>query len=152
MLQAGGADAPVDDTQLAAVLDRVASWLSRRATADVIDLPSAHVARSRHQVLRRAQGIAQRAHRHERVGLREMLGAARTVATATLSAGAERVLDELAHADMPDVAWLQSLGQFAALHAHPAPRGADQVLAILLLSPPFEQRLTSTDAGAPATP
>jgi superfamily II DNA or RNA helicase len=133
VLAANGPDAPTEPRHLAEISCVVETWLARRANAGVIDLPFAHIARARHHVLRRAQAIAHRVHRHERVGMRDMLGAARSVATATLSAGAERVLDELARADMSDVAWLQSLGQFAAIHARAASAEPDAVLALLLL-------------------
>jgi superfamily II DNA or RNA helicase len=130
---AGGVDRPVHDGLLRHAVNAFTVWMSRRAIAEVIDLPSAHVARARHRVLRRVHAIAQRAPRHERASLREMLGAARSVATATLSSGAERVLDELARAELPDVAWLQSLGQFAAIHARATSPAPDEILAVLLL-------------------
>jgi sarcosine oxidase delta subunit len=58
--------------------------------------------------------------------------AARTAATATLSAGAERVLDELARAAMQDEAWLHAVGEFAALHAQ-RETVTPEVLALLVL-------------------
>ena len=133
LLSADGGDCDPRGVDHAA--QSIAQWLSRRSAFGVLDLPSARVARARHHVLRRVQSIAQRAHRHERVGMRDMLGAARLVATSTLSAGAERVLDELARADMPDVAWLQTLGEFAAIHARRTTTEPDAILAILLLRP-----------------
>jgi hypothetical protein len=112
--------------------DRIESWLRRRIVADVVDLPALRIARSRRALLRRVDTIARRAPRHAQPQLAPLMRAARTAATATLSAGAERVLDELAHAPMQDEAWLHAVGEFAALHAQ-REAGAPEVLALLVL-------------------
>jgi hypothetical protein len=129
---AGGADLTARADELEIVRGRVEAWLRRRAISDVIDLPALRVARCRRAVLHRVETIAQRAPRHTQSRLAPLMHAARRVATAMLSAGAERVLDELASAPMNDSAWLQAVGEFATLHA----RGGEaesEVLAILLL-------------------
>lgn len=59
--------------------------------------------------------------------------AARGAATSTLSAGAERVFDELANATMTDEAWLHAVGEFAALHANAPRPGTARLVALLLL-------------------
>jgi hypothetical protein len=41
---------------------------------------------------------------------------ARRVVTAPYALGAERVLDELASAPLPDEAWLRALASFGAMH------------------------------------
>ena len=58
---------------------------------------------------------------------------ARTAATATLSAGAERVLDELAHASLGDEAWLHAVGEFASLHVRRNRQDSAEILALLIL-------------------
>jgi hypothetical protein len=129
---AGGADLGARADELEIVRARVEAWLRRRAVSDVVDLPALRVARCRRAVLHRVETIAQRAPRHSQPRLAPLMHAARRVATAMLSAGAERVLDELASAPMNDSAWLQAVGEFATLHA----RGGEaesEVLAILLL-------------------
>jgi hypothetical protein len=130
---AGGGDADADERELEAVRDRIASWLRQRAVSDVVDLTALRVAHARRALLSRADAIARRAPRHAQPRLAPLVHAARTAATAALSAGAERVLDELAHAPMADAAWLQAVGEFAALHARTQGAAPAEVLAILLL-------------------
>lgn len=118
------------------VQNRVAEWLRRRQVTDVIDLPTRRVARCRRDLLLRADAIARRAPRHTEAALSPLLFAARSAATAPLSAGAERVLDELTHASLGDTAWLQALGEFATLHAARSQASPSQILALLLLRAP----------------
>jgi hypothetical protein len=130
---AGGADADVAPDDLRIATERITAWLRRRDTSDVIDLPVLQVARSRRTLLQRVNSIAHRAPRHLQPRLAPLMRVARTAATTTLSAGAERVLDELAHASMSDEAWLQALGEFASLHARGDDHHAAEILAILIL-------------------
>jgi hypothetical protein len=75
--------------------------------------------------------------RHRRALIAPLVTAARSVATAPLAEGAERVLDTLVDADLPDEAWLRSIAAFGELHMRPetAPGTGDRsrVRAILLL-------------------
>jgi hypothetical protein len=133
LLRAGGEDADLREEDLRAVRDQVATWLRHRGVSDVVDLPALHVAHSRRALLRRVDTIARRASRHAQPQLAPLMRAARSAATAALSAGAERVLDDLARAQMNDAAWLQAVGEFAALHARKRDEASSEILALLIL-------------------
>lgn len=133
VLAAGtGGDTPCDDQVAHTAIALVRQHLRQRDVAGVIDLTALHVARSRRDVLRRLDSIARRSPRHEQPRLAPLMHSARSAAVATLSAGAERVLGQLARADMGDDAWLQALGEFASIHAS-ASRTADRIVALLIL-------------------
>jgi len=110
-------------------------WLEHHRLGTVVDLSALRLARSRRSLLHRADGIARRTPRHARPRVAPLVHAVRAAATATLSAGAERVLDELARASLPDEAWLQAVGQFAELHARPVAH-APRIEVVLLVVPP----------------
>ncbi len=122
-----------DAVDAARVYDRVVEWLRSREVADVVDSPVRRVASCRRDLLRRADAIAQRAPRHMQPALVPLIVRARYVATVTLSAGAELVLDALTHAPLSDSAWLEAVGEFAALHAAPQTCPSPRILALLLL-------------------
>jgi superfamily II DNA or RNA helicase len=127
-------DASATADECVAIETMIAAWLQRRGTIDVVDLADRRVARSRRALLQRVEFISQRTPRHARPTATPMLLAARAVAGATLSAGAEQVLDELTRSQLSDSAWLQVLAEFAALHSRP--RDAERrILALLLLRP-----------------
>lgn len=132
---AGGAGCDVPVAVLAPLVRRVEQWLERSRLGAVVDLASIRVAQSRRWALRRADGIARRTPRHAQPRVALLVHAVRAAATATLSAGAERVFDELARAPLPDDAWLQAVRQFAELHARPAV-AESRVEVVLLLVPP----------------
>lgn len=133
LAHANGDETPVSSLELRATRERVEHWLRRRLVSGVVDLPALHVGRSRRTLLHRVETIARRAPRHAKPELVPLMRAARTAAMATLPAGAERVLDELASAPLSDRAWLHAIGEFAALHA----RDDDppEILALLILRP-----------------
>lgn len=120
-------------TDIQSVRERVDAWLRHRVVCDVVDLPAMRVARSRRTLLQRVDTVGRRAPRHAQAHLAPLMRAARAAATATLSAGAERVLDDLTHAPMRDEAWLCAIGEFAALHARGPARQPPEILALLLL-------------------
>jgi hypothetical protein len=122
-------DAPVDFTELHRTRRAIDAWLRRRTVCDAVDLPALRIAKSRRALLRRVDMIARRAPRHRQPDLAPLMHAARSAATATMSVGAERVLDELARCAMSDTAWLQAVGEFAALHG----RGSQQQAEVLVL-------------------
>ena len=131
LTRAGDCDHPIAIEAITPLARRLELWLRRRKVTDVIDLPSLRIGQSRRLVLKRLETIAGRTPRHARVGVAPLVHAARCAAAATLSAGAERVLDELARSPLEDQAWLRAIGEFAALHSRP--RHADRVLGVLLL-------------------
>ena len=134
LAHADGVEAPVQPEQIDAVRVRVERWLRRRSITEVLDLPVRRTGQARRAILRRVATIAGRLPRHSRAAVAPLMHAARTAADAVLSAGAERVLDELASAPLEDRAWLKAVGEFAAIHSR-RPGGAT-VRAILLLVPP----------------
>jgi hypothetical protein len=61
---------------------------------------------------------------------------ARAIATAPLAEGAERILETLVRAELPDEAWLRSIATFGELNARPLDRhrrGVDAVVIALIL-------------------
>ena len=94
-------------------------------------MPEVRVARARRTVLHRVDRIGRRAPRHAQPGLAPLMRAVRSIAGATLSAGAEQVLGELAVASLDDDAWLHAMREFAALHATSA--APAEVIALILL-------------------
>jgi hypothetical protein len=132
LANADGDDKPIRRHELGAVRDAVDRWLRRRLVVDVVDVSALHVGRARHTLLDRVDTIAHRTPRHAKPELMPLMRAARSAATVTLPAGAERVLDELARAPLGDHAWLQAIGEFAALHARSG-AVASELLALLLL-------------------
>ena len=78
--------------------------------------------------------------RHRRSALAPLAAAARHAVTATLAEGAERILDTLVAADLPDEAWLRSVAAFAELNARgPAEGAADcgpgSIVAVVVFGP-----------------
>lgn len=130
---AAGDDAALPERDGRAIADRVHGWLARRALSEVVDLAALRVARSRRDLLRRVNSIALHTPRHVQPRLASLVRAARSAATAMLSAGAERVLDELTRAPMHDEAWLCAVGEFASLHARGASGDAAEIVALLVL-------------------
>ncbi|OLE79479.1 MAG: hypothetical protein AUG74_01410 [Bacteroidetes bacterium 13_1_20CM_4_60_6] len=58
---------------------------------------------------------------------------ARRVVTAPYALGAERVLDELASAPLPDEAWLRALASFGAMHgAQGGERTESRLIAVIV--------------------
>ena len=103
----------------------------RRASTSAPRLSS----RTRRLALNRVAHALSRAPRHRRTLLAPLAAAARAAATAPLAEGAERVLDTLVAADLPDEAWLRSVAAFGELNARPASTfdAAVKVAAIILL-------------------
>lgn len=133
---AGGAPCAVPDGSEGEIVALVEQWLGRHRLGVVVDLPALRVATSRRTLLQRVAGIARRTPRHARPGVATLVQAVRAAAAATLSAGAERVLDELSRAPMADDAWLQAVGQFAELHARG--KASPRRIAVILLLVPEE--------------
>jgi hypothetical protein len=130
---ANGEDVQLDASELTDAQQRVERWLRHRSVAHVVDLPALRVARSRRALLHRVDTIARRASRHSQPQLAPLVRAARSVATATLSAGAERVLEQIVSAPLTDEALLRAMREFSALHARPDGNPASQLLALLVL-------------------
>jgi superfamily II DNA or RNA helicase len=133
--EAGGESVVPDGAAIATARQAIERWLRHRFVSGVVNLPALRVARTRRAMLHRVDAIARRAPRHAHPRLAPLMHAARAAATATLSSGAERVLDELTRCAMQDEAWLQAVGEFAALHARGGSTEPPRILALLLLLP-----------------
>lgn len=129
------APATVTEAAVAQATGTLNEWLARGALTRVVALSASSVARSRRKILTRVNRIVRRTRSHERASLSAAIGAARTAATVTMPAGAERVLDELAQAPLPDDAWLRAVGEFGAIHGRARATEPDAVLALLVLQP-----------------
>ena len=84
--------------------------------------------------MRRIVSITTRAPHHLRPTLAPLAARARRAITLPFGVGAERVLDDLATASLPDEAWLRALGTFADVQERArqhAPR--EPTLAALLI-------------------
>jgi superfamily II DNA or RNA helicase len=118
-------------------LRQVDGWLAARRGASTIDLHAAAAARLRRAALVRVARALARAPRHQRAVLAPLADTARAIATAPLAEGAERILEALVRAELPDEAWLRSIATFGELNARPvdqrARSGGGAVIAIVLL-------------------
>ncbi len=135
---AEGDDTRVDPDLLLRTLDQLAHFIDQRRGASAIDLNAVAATRSRRAVLDRVARALARAPRHRRAQIVGLADAARIAATASLGEGAERILDVLVHAELPDEAWLRSLAAFGELHrrdAPTAPLSRPRPIALLLLQP-----------------
>jgi hypothetical protein len=133
---AAGEAMECDAHEARAVLRRLEDWLANRRGAASLDLRAALTARFRRAALARVAGALARAPRHQRAALAPLAAAARAVVTTSLPEGAERVLDTLVRAELPDEAWLRSMAAFGELNAkprHPANQHNESgVLALIL--------------------
>jgi superfamily II DNA or RNA helicase len=112
---AGGPTA-VDGSHQMRAMAQLSAWLAARAGDSLVDFRAAGSARTRRLALQRVARMLARAPRHERALLAPLAEAVRVVATARLGEGAERILDDLVHATLPDEAWLRSVATFSALN------------------------------------
>jgi superfamily II DNA or RNA helicase len=116
---------------------QIDGWLAGRRGASMVDLHAAAAARLRRAALLRVARALARAPRHQRAVLAPLADTARAIATAPLAEGAERILETLVHAELPDEAWLRSIAMFGELNARPvdqrATNGGSAVVAVVLL-------------------
>jgi len=132
MAFASGGDAALDErvrTEAVACAER---WLARRQGAEASGALAWRGA-SRRIALRRIAGLSARAPHHKRALLAPLTMVARRVVTAPYALGAERVLDELASAPLPDEAWLRALASFGAMHgARAGERTGVRLIAVIV--------------------
>ena len=141
---AEGDDACIDDAHLERAVRALERWHRARHDRTDITLDGALHARARRAVVDRIATIARRAPRHLRPTIAGLAATARRTATARYGAGAERVLDQLATADMPDEAWLRAISAFGQLHGAtsvlvPATDPPLRIRALLLMVPPHDE-------------
>ena len=123
--------ARVDEHLVARALGPVETWLLLQDGSADAELRVVHAERARRQILRRAAGAVSRAPAHARARLASLAMRARDAATLPLGAGAERVLRDLAAADLSDEAWLRALAEFAALQRHPPASAREESHAVI---------------------
>lgn len=133
-------DEPLEASLAGDALRQSTDWLARRRASSTIDLRAAGAARARRAALERVTRTLARAPRHQRSMLAPLAAAARAVATAPLGEGAERVLEMLVHAELPDEAWLRSIVAFGEVNTQPVTAStrepsAPRVIGIILLVP-----------------
>jgi hypothetical protein len=141
MTRAGGPETELDPAACQRAIAALARWRSDVAERHEITLDGALRARARRSVVDRIAAITRRTPRHLRATISALAVTARRTAGARYGAGAERVLEELAAADMPDEAWLRAIGTFGALHTRPEAASTQEtappwVTALLLLVAP----------------
>jgi hypothetical protein len=96
--------------------------------------------------------VARRAPPHLRPTTSRLAAEARRAAAAVCGSGVERVLAELAAAEMSDEAWLRAVGAFAAVHG--AREGAGErwrVAAVVLLQATFPPCAASPPSSSTST-
>jgi superfamily II DNA or RNA helicase len=109
-------------------------WIARRTAVDATGGALPLHAPGRRHAMRRIVSITTRAPHHLRPTLAPLAARARRAITLPFGVGAERVLDDLATASLPDEAWLRALGTFADVQERArqhAPR--EPTLAALLI-------------------
>jgi hypothetical protein len=135
-----GQPAVVDAKRAASASHQLTKWIATRLGETTIDFQAAASARSRRAALTRVAQALERVPRHRRSLLAPLADAARAVATAPLAEGAERILETLVQAELPDEAWLRSIAAFGELNARELPRrnaarSAGGVIAVILFGP-----------------
>jgi superfamily II DNA or RNA helicase len=134
-----GFDTRVDERRLADVVRQVEHWLLTRRGATAVDFQAARAARFRRATLTRVARALERAPRHDRSRLALLADTVRAVAVAPLGEGAERILETLSRAELPDEAWMRSIAAFGDLNVRrslePPPPASARVVAIMLFGP-----------------
>jgi superfamily II DNA or RNA helicase len=140
ILAANSIEADVNPARAERALRQLREWIDARRGSATIDFQAASAARSRRAALARVAQALARAPRHRRSVLAPLAEAARAVATTPLGEGAERVLEALVRAQLPDEAWLRSIAVFGEINARPAPERRSggresHVVALMLFEP-----------------
>ena len=130
-----GAQQVIEETAMAHALDAIAGWRSSVRIQRDLTVDGALHARARRSVVDRIAAITRRTPRHLRPAIAALAMSARRTVTTRYGAGAERVLDELAAAAMPDEAWLRAVSTFGSLHGTRVDEdsGAERPLLALIL-------------------
>jgi superfamily II DNA or RNA helicase len=122
LIAAENLESAFDSDCVAPALRQIEAWLAARRGASTINLQAAAAARLRRAALTRVARALARAPRHQRSLLAPLADSARAIATAPLTEGAERILETLVRAELPDEAWLRSIATFGELNARPVAR------------------------------
>lgn len=141
VVAADSVDVRVDLAHAEQTLRSLDEWTTALRGATTIDFQAATAARARRATLTRVAQALARAPRHRRSHLAVLADAARAVAAAPLTEGAERILEALVRAPLPDEAWLRSIAVFGEINAKPTPqrrptKRGPTVVAVVLFEPP----------------
>jgi hypothetical protein len=117
MSLAVGRDCRAPSLLVTSAVDRIGGYLQSRRGAESIDFSAGASARARRVALERLAQTLARTPRYRRAIVAPLADAVRAVTTASLGEGAERILETLVRADLPDEAWLKSIATFGELHA-----------------------------------
>lgn len=137
----GGAETPADQERIGAAIREIERWLAIRRGSNAVDFHAASAARFRRATLTRVARALARAPRHQRLNLVPLADAVRAVAIAPLAEGAERILETLVRAELPDEAWLRSIAAFGELNIRHSDDGVERgarpprIVAVLLFGP-----------------
>jgi superfamily II DNA or RNA helicase len=139
-LCANGVQATIEPASAEAALQSLTRWMSARRAAETVNLGAVAADRARRTTLARVAQTLARTPRHRRSNLAPLAAAARAVATSPLGEGAERVLETLASAALPDEAWLRSIATFGELNIRQfqpleARAPVSGVLALIVFAP-----------------
>lgn len=137
---ANGREAAADGRRATAALARIEQWQATERGAVTIDFHAASVGRARRAALARVSQALARAPRYRRALLAPLAEAAREAAMSPLGEGAERILETLVSAELPDEAWLRSIAAFGQLNARHSPGNhgrdePDRVCVLILFQP-----------------
>lgn len=133
----------IDEPSIRATIQRIEQWLDIRRGDATVDFRRAANSPARRSALARVARAVSRIPRHRRALIAPLASVARSVATAPLAEGAERVLDSLVRSDLADEAWLRSMVAFGELNARRDGRRSDDAgqswtAAVLLLVKPVQ--------------
>lgn len=136
---ARGPEAAIEPRAVRSAVEQLDRWLAAEHAASMIDIRAATASRARRHALSRVSEALARAPRHRRALLAPLASAARAVAVAPLAEGAERILDMLVSAELPDEAWLRSIAAFGEMNVRPSPAaaaaGTSSILAMIVFAP-----------------
>ena len=131
-LCAGEAVAPLP-TAIQATLDDIAEWCQRRAARSRLAMSSPVGACLRRRISARITSVLATAPRYERATLAPIASRARDALGASLGAGAERALENLARSDGDHAVWLSAVAALGAGRRLRQPPGAASVPLVVIL-------------------
>ena len=131
-LCAGDAVAPLPSA-IQATLDDIAAWCQRRAARSRLAMSSPVGACLRRRISARITSVLATAPRYERATLAPIASRARDALGASLGAGAERALENLARSDGDHAVWLGAVAALGAGRRLRQPPGAASVPLVVIL-------------------
>jgi superfamily II DNA or RNA helicase len=135
---ADGERAPADGRSLRRAFECVNLWIARRSAMVAAGVALPLHAPARQRAMRRIAAITSRAPSHRRPILAPLATRARRAITAPYGIGAERALEELVSAEMPDDAWLRAVGELGERYdtgGRAADASGPVLTAVLILQP-----------------